>query len=98
MKGRSGMPSLKPSDRTAEPMAAVRAAAALVRFQNMPRRKMTTMPGVKKPVNSWMYWKACSNPPRRGGAAATPMAVAAMAPRRPMRTRSASDVLGLNGR
>ncbi len=26
------------------------------------------MPGVKKPVNSWMNWKACSDWPSRGRA------------------------------
>ena len=46
------------ADRTTEPMAAVRAPASEARFQNRPSMKMTTMPGVKKPVNSWMNWNA----------------------------------------
>ena len=64
-------------------MAAVRAPASDARFQNRPSMKMTTMPGVKKPVNSWMNWKAWSNPPSRGRAVRMPMITAATAAMRP---------------
>ena len=42
------------------------AAVAVVRAQNRPSRKITQMPGVKKPVNSWMYWKPWSKLPSNG--------------------------------
>jgi hypothetical protein len=52
MKGSSGQTNLKSRDSTAEPIAAVIALAVVARFQNIPSTKITTMPGVKNPVNS----------------------------------------------
>ena len=66
MKGSDGQANFNTTDRTAEAMAATRAAAAVQRSQNMPSRKITQMPGVKKPVNSWMYWNAWSKLPSSG--------------------------------
>ena len=37
-------------------------------FQNNATKNITRIPGVKKPVNSCMYWNADSKLPRRGWA------------------------------
>ena len=47
MKGSEGHSSLKPSESTADPMAAPSAPLAVVFFQKKPSRKIATMPGVK---------------------------------------------------
>jgi hypothetical protein len=52
INGNSGQNTLSSTEKRAEPIAANKAPSALVRFQNMPSKKITTMPGVKKPVNS----------------------------------------------
>jgi SSS family solute:Na+ symporter len=51
------------SESPTEVTAATIAPGSFARFQNRPRRKMTVIPGVKKPLNSWMYWNACSELP-----------------------------------
>ena len=58
MNGSCGSQVLNAYDSSTEPAAAAIAPASLARFQNRPSRKITVMPGVKKPVNSWMNWKA----------------------------------------
>ena len=53
---------------------------------------MATMPGVKKPVNSWMYWKAWSKPPSRGLATIIAISMAENATTRPIVTRCFCEV------
>jgi hypothetical protein len=52
INGSAGNRSFIAKDNTADPTAASRAPVAVVLPQNIPNRKMATMPGVKKPVNS----------------------------------------------
>ncbi len=44
------------------------------------------MPGVKKPVNSWMYWKPWSKLPSSGRAVAIATSTDTVAAMRPTRT------------
>ena len=55
IKGRDGNHTQKAVEIRKEPKAAVMAAFAVVFFQNIASRNIATTPGVKKPVNSWMY-------------------------------------------
>ena len=55
IKGKEGKAILNNIDNAAEPTAAVIAPAEFIVFQNMPSKKITTIPGVKKPVNSCIY-------------------------------------------
>lgn len=52
IKGMVGKAILNVKDSTAEPIAADIAPTAFIFFQNIPRTKSTTIPGVKNPVNS----------------------------------------------
>ena len=52
MKGKSGQNNLSTIEKTAEPIAADNAPSDVVFDQNIPITKITTIPGVKKPVNS----------------------------------------------
>ena len=90
MNGSSGHRALIATDRANEPMVAASAPASAARFQNRPSRKITTIPGAKKPVYSWMYWKAWSNWPRSGRAARIASRIATTAAIRPTFTRRAS--------
>ena len=74
-------------------MAAASAPAAVQRSQNMPSRKITQMPGVKNPVNSWMYWNAWSKLPSSGLAMMIAMISATTAVMRPTSTRWRCDAL-----
>ncbi len=56
------------------------------------------MPGVKKPVNSWMYWKAWSKLPSSGFAIRMAMMSAVAAVMRPIRTRCCCEACGRSGR
>src|SRR5262245_4422330 len=94
MKGSDGQVKYSTVERTAEEMAATRAAVAVQRGQNRPSRKMTQIPGVKKPVNSWMYWKACVKLPSSGLAANAAVTSATAAAIRPTNTRCCCDVWG----
>lgn len=47
MNGSAGQSSLKPSDRTVEPIAAPSAPFTVVFFQNIVNTKIAVMPGVK---------------------------------------------------
>lgn len=52
INGNSGQSILNKIEKTAEPRAAAKAPIELALDQNIPIKKITTMPGVKKPVNS----------------------------------------------
>ena len=52
IKGKSGQYSRKIIEKTKEPIPATNALLAVAFFQNNPNRKITTIPGVKNPVNS----------------------------------------------
>ena len=92
MNGKAGQNAFSPSDMTAEPIAAPSAPLAVVRFQKKPSRKMASIPGVRKPVNSWMYWKAWSKLPNKGRATIIAISMAEMATVRPTATRCFSEV------
>ena len=77
-------------DRANEPIVAASAPASVARFQNRPSRKMTTIPGVKKPVYSWMYWNAWSKLPSSGRAVRIASRIATTAAIRPTRHQRAS--------
>jgi hypothetical protein len=66
MNGSEGQPKYSAPESSTEAMAAAIAPTAVQRSQNMPSRKMTQMPGVKKPVNSCMYWNAWVKLPSSG--------------------------------
>ena len=86
MNGIPGVHSFNPQDSSTEATAAEIAPGSLARFQNSPSRKITVIPGVKKPVNSWMNWNACSLDPTSGRAVRMAIAIAATAAIRPIRT------------
>ena len=52
MNGNYGHTILNRNDNTTEPTAAAKAPAAVVFFQNIPSKKITTIQGVKNQVNS----------------------------------------------
>ena len=79
-------------------MALTSAPATVQRFQNMPSRKITQMPGVKNPVNSWMYWNAWSKLPSSGRAVSIALMSATAAVMRPTRTRCDCELSGFRCR
>ena len=50
--GNAGQTNLNASDARNDPIAAANAPFGVVRFQNIPSKKITTIPGVKNPVYS----------------------------------------------
>ena len=66
MYARSGNPIFIATDKTTDAMAAVRTERAVAFFQNKATKNITKIPGVKRPVNSCMYWNILSKLPRRG--------------------------------
>ena len=74
--------------------AAVIAAVAVVRSQNSPSRNITQMPGVTKPVKSWMYWKPCWKLLRKGLVMTMAMRIATIATMRPTLTSVCCSVCG----
>ena len=52
---------------------------------------MTVIPGVTKPVNSWMNWKPCSKLPISGRAVISASPIATAADSRPTSTSFRSD-------
>jgi len=55
IKGMSGNNNLPSKEKIAEPIAAVSAPLAVTPGDTIPSKKIATIPGVKKPVNSWIY-------------------------------------------
>ena len=65
-KETSGSANIITNEKTKVPMAAAIAPAALARFQKKPTRKIAKAPGLTKPVNSCINWKAWSKLPNKG--------------------------------
>ncbi len=55
INGKAGQSNLNTNESGMVRMATQSAASALILFQNNPKQKMTTTPGVTKPVNSCIY-------------------------------------------
>ena len=90
MNGSSGNASLNVIENTAEPSAVSNAATEVVLGQKKPSKKRAQTPGVKKPVNSWMYWNAWLKLPNNGFATIIAMTIAEKLAIRPTRTSSPS--------
>ena len=93
IKGKSGQYSRKIIEKTKEPIPATNALLAVAFFQNNPNRKITTIPGVKNPVNSWINWNACEKFPSRGFAIIIAMTIEVSPATRPIVTSLLSSTL-----
>src|SRR5210317_1886687 len=91
MNGSSGHASLNVIEKTAEPRAVSSAATEVVFGQKKPSRNKAQTPGVKNPVNSWMYWNAWGKLPSNGLARIIAITIADKLAMRPVRTSSPSD-------